>query len=83
MSDKIKKYITQDPEIKGGIPIINGTRVSVAEILDLLEGHNFVNAVIKNLRTEGVIVTEEEVSAALEYAKYSALNEALTKKNGK
>lgn len=83
MPSRLRKYITIDPEIKGGTPVISGTRVSVAEIIDLLKGPNFVDAVISNLKQEGVIVTDEEVFAALEYAKYSSLDEAKTHKRSK
>lgn len=83
MPNNLKRYITIDPEIKGGVPVISGTRVSVAEIIDLLKGPNFVDAVIDNLKSEGVIVTNEEVFAALEYAKYSSLDEAKTPKRSK
>ena len=83
MPRRISKYIKIDPEIKGGTPVISGTRVSVAEIIDLLKEKNFVDAVIDNLKQEGVIVTNEEVFAALEYAKYSSLDEAKTSKRSK
>ncbi len=83
MPNNLKRYITIDPEIKGGTPVISGTRVSVAEIIDLLKGPNFVDAVIDNLKQEGVIVTDKEVFAALEYAKYSSLDEARTSKKNK
>lgn len=83
MPNNLKKYITVDPEIKGGRPVIAGTRVSVAEIIDLLKGPDFVDAVIDNLKHEGVIVTGEEVFAALEYAKYSSLDEAKASKKSK
>lgn len=83
MPDNLKRYITIDPDIKGGTPVISGTRVSVAEIIDLLKEQRFISAVIKNLKGEGVLVTDKEVFAALEYAKYSSLDEAKTKKRSK
>lgn len=83
MPNNLKRYITIDPEIKGGTPVISGTRVSVAEIIDLLKEQKFVNAVINNLKSEGVLVTDKEVFAALEYAKHSSLDEAKTKKRSK
>lgn len=83
MPDKLKRYITIDPAIKGGTPVISGTRVSVAEIIDLLKGQHFVDEIIGNLKQEGVIVTNEEIFAALEYAKYSSLDEAKTPKRSK
>lgn len=83
MPDKLRKYIIIDPKIKGGAPVISGTRVAVAEILDLFKERSFVDAVIDNLKKEGVIVTNDEVFAALEYAKFSSLDEAKTHKRGK
>ena len=70
MSDKIAKHIKYDSSIQGGMPVISGTRVTVAEILSYLENEQTVNSVIKNLKQAGVIVTAEEVFAALEFAKY-------------
>ncbi len=83
MQDQLKKYIVIDPNIKGGTPTISGTRVTVAEIIDLLKEQRFVNAVINNLKSEGVLVTNQEVFAALEYAKYSTLDEAKSSKKSK
>lgn len=83
MPSNLKRYITIDPEIKGGNPIISGTRVTVAEILDFLKEQKFVSAVVSRLKGEGVLVTDQEVFAALEYAKYSSLDEAKAKKKSK
>ena len=74
MPDKFKEYIKIDPNIKGGTPVIKGTRVSVAEILSLFEEENFIQAVINNLKEEDVSVTKEAVFTALEYAKYTSLH---------
>lgn len=83
MTDIIKKFISYDPDIKGGMPVITGTRVAVSEIINFLENDQTVNHVIKNLKDEGVIVTKEEVFAALEFAKYQSLHEAKTSKSSK
>lgn len=72
MTDQVKKHIKNDPEIKGGMPVIAGTRVTVSEIISFLENEKTVDSVIRNLKQAGVIVTREEVFAALEYAKYSS-----------
>ena len=82
MPDNIKQYITNDPNIKGGKAVILGTRVTVAEIIDFLENQKFINAVVKQLKSEGVLVTNKEVFAALEYAKYFSLDETKAKKKG-
>lgn len=81
MLDKVKKYIKNDPEIQGGLPVIFGTRVTVAEIISCLENEKTINSVIKNLKQAGVIVTTEEVLAALEFAKYKTSHETSTNKS--
>lgn len=81
--DKIKKFIKQDPHIKGGMPVIAGTRVAVAEIIHFLEDEKTISRIINELKKEGVIVTKEEVFAALEFAKQKTLNETKTPKTRK
>lgn len=81
--DKIKKFIKQDPHIKGGMPVIAGTRVAVAEIIHFLEDDKTIGRVIKELKKEGVIVTREEVFAALEFAKHKTYNTLDETKNPK
>lgn len=75
MPAKIRRYIKNDPNIKDGAPVIAGTRVTVAEIISFLENEQTINSVILSLKKSGVIVTAEEVVAALEFAKYKSLNE--------
>ncbi len=70
MTKELSKFIKQDPHIQGGMPVISGTRVTVAEIVDYLETERNIRSVITVLRKAGVLVTEEEVSAALAFAKY-------------
>lgn len=83
MSSKVLKYIKQDPRIQGGMPVIVGTRVTVAEIIDYLETDKNIQNVINALKKAGVLVTQEEVFAALEFAKYKSSDEALTRKISK
>ncbi|EKD90930.1 MAG: hypothetical protein ACD_30C00056G0007 [uncultured bacterium] len=83
MPDRIKKFIEQDPQIKNGMPIITGTRVTVAEIIDYLEEEKFIDKVIKDLKMAGVIIGREEILAALEFAKLRASDEAPTSKKTK
>lgn len=76
MTKKIARYIKIDPKIHSGMPVIAGTRVTVAEIIDYLQDDKTVTDVIKTLKKAGVLVTRDEVVAALDYAKFSTLNEA-------
>lgn len=73
--DSFKKYIKEDPNIKGGMPVILGTRVAVAEIINFLQNDKTVDSVIKALKGEGVIITKDEVFAALEFAKHRSSDE--------
>ena len=75
MSSNVRKYIVSVPNINGGLATIAGTRVTVAEIIDYLENETAVKSVIKDLNTAGVIVTRDEVLAALEFAKHKSLDE--------
>ena len=81
MPNQISKYIKQDPKIHSGMPVISGTRVTVAEIIDYLETDKNVGDVIRVLKKAGVLVTTEEVYAALEFAKFKTSDEAHSKKN--
>lgn len=80
MPSKIKKFISEDPDIQGGMPVISGTRVTVAEIIDYLKTDHTVSQLIKTLRKAGVIVTRDEVSAALDYAAFKSSYEASSQK---
>ncbi len=83
MTDNIKKLIKKDPKIKNGMPVIAGTRVTVAEIIEYFEEHKFIEDVIRDLKKAGVIVTHEEVLAALEFAKIKSSDETATSKKVK
>lgn len=60
----MNKYITQNPTILGGKPIIKGTRMSVEVILEFLAG----GMEIKEMLKEFPFLTKKQIQAAIEYA---------------
>ncbi|OGY29723.1 MAG: hypothetical protein A3A61_00115 [Candidatus Woykebacteria bacterium RIFCSPLOWO2_01_FULL_43_14] len=60
----MKSYISQDPEILGGKPVITGTRMSVESILELISSGMTINEILK----EYSFITRNQVQSALEYA---------------
>lgn len=58
------KFITQDPDILGGKPIIAGTRMSVESILELLASGMEIDEIIKDYP----ILKKEHIFAAIDYA---------------
>ena len=60
----MKSYISQDPEILGGKPVITGTRMSVESILELISSGMTINEIWK----EYSFITRNQVQSALEYA---------------
>jgi uncharacterized protein (DUF433 family) len=52
------------PEICQGIPIIRGTRIAVANIVEL---HHLLGWSIQRIRDEYSFLNEEQIFAALEY----------------
>lgn len=83
MPDYLRKIIVQNPKIHSGMPIIAGTRVTVAEIIDFIEEDHTITDTVKVLKKAGVLVTPEEVKAALEFAKYRVIDETYSKKASK
>ena len=64
MGESAAKRIISDPAILGGKPVIEGTRIAVYLILDLLsEGHSFDN--ILSLYPH---LTLEDIKACIQYA---------------
>jgi len=59
-----KNFITQDPDILGGKPIISGTRMSVESILELLSSSMEIKEILK----EYPFLKKEQVKAAIDYA---------------
>lgn len=72
MPENVRKFIISLPGIKSGTPVIKGTRVSVPEIIDYFQEDKFIKQIIKSLQHEDVIVTRDEIFAALEYAKIAS-----------
>lgn len=83
MAAKFQKYIKLDPNINSGMPGILGTRVTVVEILSYLEADRTIDSVVRSLKKAGVIVTKDEVRAALEFAKCQSSHETFPNKNSK
>lgn len=75
---EMTKYIVSVPNINGGMATIAGTRVTVAEIIDHLEAESTVASVVNDLKKADVIVTREEVLAALEFAKHKTAKQSST-----
>ena len=60
----VNKCITIDPEIRFGKPIIAGTRIAVADILNLLAAGYTVREIPKQYPG----ITKRDVLAAIEFA---------------
>ena len=60
-----KSVITKNPEVLGGTPVFQGTRVPFQALLDYLEGGETLNEFLDDFPT----VTREAAIAALEQAK--------------
>lgn len=69
----IVRRIIVDPEILGGKPIVEGTRLSVAHILGLLS-HGMSHAEIVDAYPE---LTVEDVNAVVQYAAEALHNDVL------
>jgi len=59
-----QKYITIDPNIRSGKPIIRGMRITVYDILDMLSDGMKFNEIIEDFPE----VTEDDIYAVLSYA---------------
>lgn len=64
--------ITIDPQILGGIPVFDGTRVPVQSLFDYLEAGDSIGDFIASFPE----VTREQVTEVLEALKASVLREA-------
>jgi uncharacterized protein (DUF433 family) len=69
----IVRRIIADPEILGGKPIVEGTRLSVAHILGLLS-HGMSHAAIVDAYPD---LTVEDVNAVVQYAAAALHNDVL------
>lgn len=63
MNDLLER-ITIDPEIRSGKPVIRGTRITVADILEYLAGGMSHEEVLGDFPD----LTEEDIRAALAFA---------------
>lgn len=57
------EHIAVEPDIQGGVPVIRGTRVPVAVVVEAVAAGDEVPEVARGYR-----VTEDQVRAALAYA---------------
>ena len=65
------EQITVDPQILGGKPIIRGTRISVAFILELLASEVSVQEILEDYPH----LSKEAIYACLQYAAHAYKNE--------
>lgn len=60
--------IVTDPNIQGGIPTIKGTRVTVLEILQALEGGFSFRDIVKRANYAGTKLNSIQIKEAIKYA---------------
>ena len=63
-----------DPRVCGGQPVIKGTRISVAVILEQLAGEESWDLLLRGYPE----LTRDDIHAALEYARHSILHTEIT-----
>ncbi|MFN0117631.1 MAG: DUF433 domain-containing protein [Elusimicrobiota bacterium] len=66
------KIIQIDPEVMGGTPVFNGTRVPIQTLFDYIEGEETIDEFIEDFPT----VTKVQVIQLLEELKKQALKTA-------
>ena len=71
--------ITADPNILGGKPVIQGTRISVEFVLDLLAS----DVSEKEILQDYAHLTREDIQACLRYAARAMKNEFYVELNSK
>lgn len=64
MSNSYAHLIEVNPEIRGGKPVIKGTRIAVVDILDYLAGGETVETILE----QWDYLSREQIQAALAYA---------------
>ena len=62
------QYITRDPKVCGGEPVIRGTRVTLRTILASLAEGSAIQEILQDFPT----LTEQDVRAAIAFAAASA-----------
>lgn len=58
----IRRWITRNPDVRGGSPVISRTRVAVRDVIELLREHSMKEV------AELLEVPEEAVEACVQYA---------------
>jgi uncharacterized protein (DUF433 family) len=71
------EYITSNPAILGGKPILKGTRISVEFIMELIESGASVNDIIENYPHLKKVAVQEAVSYAIAMMKNDVIYEAV------
>ncbi len=70
MPKALQRYITINPQILGGIPVISGTRIPVSRISQLLiEGYT-----VSAIRNEYPWVNEEKIQYLIAYLTVAGLD---------
>lgn len=64
--------ITSNPKVLGGKPVIKGTRIPVADILELIEAGISFDEIRKNYYPQ---ISDEDIKACIHYARQMVNNE--------
>lgn len=73
MTNLITKFITMNPKILGGKPIIKGTRISVELILELIRSGMSFDEILK----EYPHLKKAQIEATLVFAKHAVSREEI------
>jgi uncharacterized protein (DUF433 family) len=71
------EYITSNPAILGGKPILKGTRISVEFIMELIESGASVNDIVENYPHLKKTAIQEAVSYAIAMMKNDVIYETV------
>lgn len=74
MVEGMSERIEINPQVCGGQPVVKGTRISVATILEQLAGDESWDSLLRGYPE----LTREDVQAALHYARHSILHTEIT-----
>lgn len=66
--------ITKNPNIQGGSPTIEGTRVTVLEILQAVENGFSFKEIVKRSNYASVKLSEDQIKEAIKYAYTRLIN---------
>ena len=67
--DDLRGIIHSDPEIMGGTPVFNGTRVPLQNLIDSIEGGESIDDFLEGFPS----VRREQVIAVIEAGKFTIL----------